>query len=65
MAKMKVTLSNGRIVDGEITTDKDVLSGKPMLIADGRKFTALDAVNNGISIDRVNDPIIDDWLNTF
>jgi len=64
MAKMRVTLINGRIVDGEITTDHGS-SAEPMLLADGKKFSALDAVNNGILIHPVNDPIVDLWLNTF
>jgi hypothetical protein len=63
MAKMRVTLASGRTVEGEITNEHG--SGEPVLLADGRQFSALDAVNNGISIDPVNDPMVDIWLSTF
>jgi hypothetical protein len=62
---MRVILDNGRIVEGEITTEHGEYVGEPVLLADGRRFSAMDAVNNGILIDPVTDPIVDIWLNTL
>jgi hypothetical protein len=39
MAKVRVTLIDGRIVDGKITTD-----GKPVLFVDGEPHSVIDAV---------------------
>ncbi len=65
MGKVRVSLPDGRIVDGEITAQRKTLNGEPVLIADGKPYSGLDAVNQGLFVYPVNDPVIDQWLNTF
>jgi hypothetical protein len=65
VAKMRVILDSGRVVEGEITTQNGTLAGGAVLLADGKQLSALQAVNNGIRIDPITDPIVDVWLNTF
>ncbi|KJS33336.1 MAG: hypothetical protein VR64_00520 [Desulfatitalea sp. BRH_c12] len=60
MAKVRVTLIDGRIVDGKITTD-----GKPVLYIDGEPHSVMDAVLKGMSVWPVNDPVYDRWQKTF
>jgi len=62
MGKVRVTLPNGQIVDGKIIANQTDLNGHAFLIADGKQYSGLEAVNQGLS-DLINDPFIDLWLN--
>ena len=64
MAKVRVTLINGRIVEGDITT-KENGDDRPVLVVDGVPYTIMDAVLKGMSVYPVNDPLYDRWQNTF
>lgn len=65
MVKVIATLPNGRIVDGAIISEKECTNGTPFLVIDGKPYSGLDAICEGISIDNVSDPIIDNWLSTL
>jgi hypothetical protein len=60
MANVRVTLMNGRIVDGKITGDE-----KPMLLIDGDAYSVMDAVLKGMSVWPVDDPVYGRWRKTF
>ena len=64
MRNVLVTLPDGRVVDGKITTRQKMYAA-PVLIAEGKLYSGLDAVSQGLSLYPVNDPAIDRWLNTF
>jgi hypothetical protein len=65
MLKIRVTLPDGRIVDGQITDQHRAFHGTPVLIIDGHPYSGLEAINEGFLIDHINDPVIDRWINTF
>jgi len=60
MAKVRVTLIDGRIVDGKITTE-----GKPKLLVGDHQYSILDAVLKGMSVWPIDDPAYVRWQKTF
>ena len=66
MPKVRVTLINGRIVEGTITVKESTEApARPVLMVDGVPYTIMDAVLKGMSVFAVNDPLFDRWQNTF
>jgi hypothetical protein len=65
MGKIQVTLTNGHIVDGELTTTHRAFPGTPVLMIEGEPYSAMDAITEGFSFNSINDPIFNDWLNKF
>jgi hypothetical protein len=69
MKKIQVTFPEGRVVDGVFTTPPKSLNGAPVLIADGAAYSGFQAIERGLFLSPINDPIIDPiidlWLNTI
>ena len=60
MAKVRVTLPDGRVVAGEITEGTE-----PLLLADGCSYSGQEAISGGLTISPVNDPLIDRWISNL
>jgi len=64
MLKVRVTLIDGRIVDGDIKIEKNAVTGEPVLRIGDEHYSGLDAITQGFSLNPINDAIVDRWMNT-
>jgi hypothetical protein len=64
MEKVRVTLPDGRVVDGEITVRHKAFNGAPALIIDGAPYSRLDTLIRGLEI-TPHDSVVDKLLNRF
>lgn len=62
---IQVTFAEGRIVEGMFAISHNGMSKDPILIADGKSYSGLQAIERGLFLSPVTDPIIDQWLNTI